>query len=179
MEIAKEIIALLKDVAWPVVILIIALFFRKPLIAIVNSLNLDERKHHNLKFKIGSFEMESQLAAKAQERIQAIAEEPNLQKRLQMAKEPFLVEDALKAIDEKALETLSNLYKKRIDNAFYINWYNPIPGVDIETCRKLYELGLIKGGPMYDGDEVAWITPVGLALLERVNKIKGDRNESI
>jgi len=38
-----------------------------------------------------------------------------------MAKEPFLVEDAPKVISPIQLEALESLYKRKIDNAFYIN----------------------------------------------------------
>ena len=76
---------------WPITLLIIALIFRRPLTSIISALLPDEkRKQRNIKLKFGNFEMESQLEALAQERIKAIAEEPDLQKRLQMAREPFL-----------------------------------------------------------------------------------------
>jgi hypothetical protein len=179
MEIAKEIMALIKDVAWPIAILTIAFLFRRPLIALVSSLTPEGKRNRNFKFKIGSFELESQLVAKTQERIKAIAEEPNLQKRLQMAKEPLLVEDALKKIDEKGIEALDKLYSSRLVNAFYVNWYQVNDdglnyGIDRKTLTNLYELGLIKGAPMYDGDEIAWVTSTGLALLDKLGKRQED-----
>ena len=96
--------------------------FQKPLTSILLTLlPLDEKKQRNLKLKKGHFELESQVVAKAQERAEAIAKEPDLTKRLAMAKEPFLVEDAPKVISPIQLEALEGLYKRKIDNAFYIN----------------------------------------------------------
>jgi len=179
MEFAKEIIALLKDIAWPVAILAIVLKFRHPLTSAISALIPDEnKKPRNLKLKLGSFELESRLEAITQERIKAIAEEPNLQKRLQMAKEPFLVDEALKAIDEKGIEALLALYTSRLNNAFYINWYKPEDyGMKIEIFNNLANLGLIRGTPMHDGDEIGFITPTGLALLERVGKTKESKTQ--
>ena len=174
MELAKEIIMMLKEIAWPIAILTISLIFRRPLISAVSALLPDEKKkQRNLKLKLGSFEIESQIEAKAQERLQAIAEEPSLQKRLQMAKEPFLVDEALKAIDEKGMEALHTLYTARLENAFYINWYKPEDyGINTEIFHTLSNLGLIKGTPMYDGDEIGFFTPTGIALLARMEKNK-------
>jgi hypothetical protein len=67
---------------------------------------------------------------------------------------------------------LEGLYKRKIDNAFYINWYQKMDGVDPSTYSEPYKLGLIAGSAMYDGDEMAWMTPVGIALLERVQGSK-------
>ncbi|NJR52511.1 MAG: hypothetical protein HC780_26005 [Leptolyngbyaceae cyanobacterium CSU_1_3] len=173
MDLIKEIIGLIKDLAWPLTILTISILFRKPLTSILLTLlPLDEKKQRNLKLKMGHFELESQVVAKVQERAEAIAKEPDLTKRLAMAKEPFLVEDALKVISPIQLAALEGLYKRKIDNAFYINWYQKMDGVDPSTYSELYKLGLIAGAPMYDGDEMAWMTPVGIALLERLQGSK-------
>ncbi|MDK3158266.1 hypothetical protein QPK87_17070 [Kamptonema cortianum] len=172
MDIVKEIFGLIKDVAWPLTILVIALLFRNPITNILFALlPSDYKRQRNLKFKVGQFELESQVVAKVQERAEAIAREPDLSKRLVMAKEPFLVEEALKLIDAKQLEILEKLYNNRIENACLINWYRPIDGVDPSICTVLEKLGLIVSTAMYDGDEVARITPVGMALLERVGRI--------
>lgn len=173
MEIAKEIITLIKDVAWPVAILTIALIFRRPIISVIGALiSGEDKRHRNLKLKFGSFELESQLDAIAQERMKVIAEEPDLQKRLQMAKEPILVEEALKAIDAKGIEALNKLHSS-LKNAFYINWYKPEDyGIKREVFLELAKLNLIAGTPMYDGDEIGFITSTGLALLERVNNMQ-------
>ena len=180
MKIAKEIIGLLKDIAWPVAILTIAFMFRRSITTLVDVLipSLDKRQR-NLKLKVGSFELESRLDSITQERMKAIAEEPNLKKRLQMAKEPFLVDEALKAIDEKEMEGLQTIYKSRLENAFYLNWYKPEDyGIKREVFVNLEKLNLIKGVPMYDGDEIAYITSTGLALLERISKPKEEKATS-
>ncbi len=87
-----------------------------------------------------------------------------------MAKTPILAEIAIQEIDGKSIKALNNLYKRRLNNAAVINWYEPFDGVEPETYSKLSKLGLIQGAPMYDGDEIAWITPVGLSVLEKVNQ---------
>jgi len=160
------------------VILVVVLIFRKPLFALLTGFaSIGKIKERNMKFKLGSFELET-LATKTQERLKEIASEPDLQKRLQMAKEPFLVDEAIKVLDEKDLETLNKLHKSVLKNSFLINWYNPINGVDNDILRKLDRLGLIKGAAMYDGDEVAWLTSTGMALLNRLNNISQNTNEN-
>ncbi len=169
MDIIAEIIGLIKVLVWPLTILTISILFKKPLTSILFTLlPIDEKKQRNLKFKMGHFELESQVVAKAQERAEAIAKELDLTKRLAMAKEPFLVEDALKLISSIQLEALESVYKRKIDNAFYINWYQKMDGVDPSIYSELHKLGLVASEPMYDGDSMGWITPVGMALLERV-----------
>jgi len=104
--------------------------------------------------------------------LEEIAEEPSLEKRLEMVKAPILAEAAIQEVDKKSMEALNNMYQRRLVNAALINWYQPMDGVEPDTYSKLSKLGLIQGTPMYDGDEVAWITPVGLAVLEKVNQQK-------
>jgi hypothetical protein len=71
------------------------------------------------------------------------------------------------------MDALENIYKRRLQNAALINWYyEKVDGVKPETYSKLVKLGLIQGTQMYDGDEVAWITPVGLEVIQRVGKQK-------
>jgi len=55
---------------------------------------------------------------------------------------------------------------------FTLIWYQKMDGVDPSIYSELYKLGLIAGAPIYDGDEMAWMTPVGIALLERVKGSK-------
>lgn len=172
MEIFKEILGLIKDLAWPITILVIALLFRKPLTSLLFALlPADYKRQRNLKFKLGKFELESQVAAKVQERAEAIAKEPDLNKRLAMAKEPILVEEALKLIDAKQLEALEKLYKNRIENVCLIDWYKPVDGIQPSVCDALEELGLIAPKRMFDGHEIARITPVGMSLLERIGQV--------
>ena len=64
-----------------------------------------------------------------------------------MAKEPFLVEEAVKAINERQLKALEELYRYKIDNAFYINWYIEQDGHDSAVYSELYKMGLIAGAP--------------------------------
>lgn len=177
MEILKELMGLIKELAWPLTILIIALSFRKPLTNLLFALlPSDYRSRRNLKFKVGQLEFESQVVAIAQERAELIAKEPDLSKRLAMAKEPFLLEEALKRIDSKQLETLDKLYNSKLENACHLNWYAPMDGVNLDICKSLETLGLILSTPMYDGDEIVRITPIGISLLQRVGRIHCDQN---
>jgi hypothetical protein len=180
MELATLIITLLKDIAWPVAILVIALVFRQPIVSSLGTLfRGGEQKGRNIRFKLGSFELESQVVAKVQERIQTIAEEPNLQKRLQLAKEPFLVDEALKAVDAQMLEALNKIHSSTMPNAFIINWNEPIHGFDPDIYQKLWNLGLIMGpGWWAEGDGVAWITPTGIALLNRVRQTTDSKSQT-
>ena len=57
MDVVKEIIGLIKDLAWPLTILAISILFKKPLTSILLTLlPLDEKKQRNLKLKMGHFE---------------------------------------------------------------------------------------------------------------------------
>ena len=169
MDIVKEIIGLIKVLAWPITVLTITFMFRKSIAGILSTL-LPQRNNpqRSLKLKMGQFELESQIIAKAKEQAEAIASEPDLKKRLAMAKEPFLVEEALKAINEKQLKALEELYRYKVDNAFYINWYAEQDGYDSAVYGELYKMGLIAGAPAAYGEEMAWFTPVGLAVLDNV-----------
>lgn len=119
-----------------------------------------------MRLKFGGFEIET-LANKAEERILEIASEPDLQKRLDMAKKPFLVEEALRNISKSELQTLETFSNSILQNSFLINWYDH-KGQEHEDIHSLYKKGIISGAPMYDGYEVGWITPIGLALIEKL-----------
>ena len=163
MEIFKEFLLLVREIAWPAVILTIALLFRKPILAVLST------KQRNLRLKMGAFEVETQLTEQAQALAKEIALEPDLKKRLELAKAPLFVEAAVRAVEPKDVELLSKLHAARLTNAFHINWYNPeLDGIDVDACRRLIELGVISMNAMYDGDEIGRVTPTGLALLERI-----------
>lgn len=171
MDVVKEIIGLLKVLAWPITVLTIAFMFRTSITKILSALLPHQNSpQRNLRLKMGQFELESQIIARAREQAEAIASEPDLNKRLAMAQEPFLVEEALKAINAKQLQALEELYRYKVDNAFYINWYVEQDGYDSSVYSELYKLGLIAGVPASYGEEMAWFTPVGLAVLDSVKK---------
>jgi len=180
-DVIKELLSLLKELAWPATILTIALLFRAQLVAALHAL-IPERgtRQRNLRLKMGGFEIESQLAERAREVIQEIAREPDMAKRLQMIKAPLLLEAAIRTVDSKDVEALSKLHDSRLINAFHINWYKPeVDGFDLDLSRRLIESGLISMAPMYDGDEVGRITPVGMALLERLSASQSEPNNPL
>ena len=181
MDVLKEVLTLIKELAWPVTILSIALLFRTPILAALHAI-IPERgmRQRNLRVKMGAFEIESQLAERAQELFRDVAREPDMEKRLQMIKAPLFLEAAIRAVKHKDIEALAKLHESRLTNAFHINWYKPeLDGVDVDVCRRLMELGLISMASMYDGDEIGLITPVGIALLQRLSPSKSEPNHPL
>lgn len=166
-----EITALLQTIAWPTAILISAFVLRSPLVAFVHILkNQSNTPNRSLRLKAGGFELESSFIEKAQERIEQIANEPSLDKRLELAKRPLLIDEALKSISKEELNALKLLKQQVLVNACLINWYHPMDGVTVALAQRLNDLGLISSAAMYDGDEVAQITPIGLGLLSQIDK---------
>ena len=164
MEILKLLLNFISTVIWPITILVIIYWIRIPLIELIRRYKESNPQiGRNLRLKLGQFEVESNI----QERLK-----DTLEKRLQMAKTPILAKTAMQEIDKKSMEALNNMYKRRLNNATLINWYEPIDGIEPEIYSKLLKLELIQCAPMYDGDEIAWITPVGLTVLEKVNQAK-------
>jgi hypothetical protein len=164
----KDTFTFFGQIAWPLIVLIIVLLFRRSLLLIFSTFSdFSKHKERNMRLKFGGFEIET-LANKAEERIMEIASEPDLNKRLEMAKKPFLIDDAIKNINESELKSLQILANSKLQNSFLINWYQPINGLKHDEIHSLYKKGLISGSPMYDGDEVAWFTPVGLAVIEKL-----------
>jgi len=124
----------------------------------------------NLRFKMGSFELESKYEEQIREKIIDIAQEPDLEKRLQMAKEPILLDEAIKQIDKQTFFVLEKLANSSAPYASVVNWYTPIfEGADSSTLKRLGDLGLIRyPGYWAEGDEIVWITPRGIELLKRL-----------
>ena len=168
MELAKELVLTLRDLAWPATVLALALWFRAPILAVLG--HLANARNRSVRLKMGNFEVESQLAEKAEELLQQVANEPDMDKRLKMIKEPFLLEAAIREITRPEADVLMKLHSGRLTNAFHVNWHNPhLDGLDTGVCNQLEKLGLIAMSAMYDGDEIGRITPAGLALVERLS----------
>lgn len=166
----SEVTALVQALAWPTTILISAFILRSPLTAFVQILQSQSSVHsRNLRLKAGGFEIESSLAEKAQERIELVAKEPDPEKRLELAKRPVLIDEALKLISKEELNALRLLNQQVLTNVCLINWYHPMGGITVALAQRLNDLGLISRAAMYDGDEVAQITPVGLGLLKHLD----------
>ena len=91
--------------------------------------------------------------------------------RQEMAKEPLLLDQAIKNIDEQSLAVLKRFSEMMHSNAIIINWHHPVfEGATPEALRNLYDLGLIHYALWEYSDELATITPRGLELLQKIDQ---------
>lgn len=157
-----NIIEIISSALWPISAMTVAVLFRAELRRLIVP-----KIGRCLRFKYGNFEIETKYSEAIQERMNVIAEEPSLEKRLALAKSPVLADVALSKISDSEAKVLEWLRTNQLSDCAYVNWYGPPAGLNAAIQNKLIELALIQCQRMYDGDELFWLTPVGNSVLDR------------
>jgi len=115
---------------------------------------------------MGAFELNMQQIEELQKRVEQIANEPDAEKRLRMARDPLLVDDLLKRITPEEVKVLEAFYRNRLRDSFIINWY-AVSEQERNILMKLEKEGVIRGYEVY-GDSLEWLTPLGVLLLRKL-----------
>jgi hypothetical protein len=115
---------------------------------------------------MGAFELNMQQIEELQKRVEQIANEPDAEKRLRMARDPLLVDDLLKRITPEEVKVLEAFYRNRLRDSFIVNWY-AVSEQERNILMKLEKEGVIRGYEVY-GDSLEWLTPLGVLLLRKL-----------
>ena len=99
------------------------MYFRRPIREFLQMFTARVSKARSLTAKMGTFEISLEQIEKLQKRVEEIASEPDLEKRLHMARDPLLVDDLLKRITPEEVKILQRFYSQRLHDAFLVNWY--------------------------------------------------------
>ena len=153
----EHIASIIGALAWPLVLLCIALIFRQEFRALFASLSKGRR---NLRLKYGSFELETKFVEKIEQHLKRIAEEPNADKRQQLASLKVALDLSLESVKPEAKSLLNWLAENQLTDCTHINWHQPPEGFKYDSIKQLSQYGLVQVLSMYDGDELIRIHPV-------------------
>jgi hypothetical protein len=153
----EHIASIIGALAWPSALLFIALIFRHEFKALFAGLSKGRR---NLRLKYGSFELETKFVEKIEQHLKKIAEEPNPDKRQELASLKVALDISLESVKPEAKRMLNWLAENQLTDCTHINWYQPPEGFKYDSIKQLSQYGLIQVLPMYDGDELIRIHPV-------------------
>lgn len=109
MEIAKIALQFLSVLLWPTAFIVFIIIFRSPLQQLVSNIATGLRNARNIRLKVGGVQVESDILRKAENRMEEIAKENDLEKRLELAKQPLLADDAIRKISKNELKWLKKL----------------------------------------------------------------------
>lgn len=170
MEITKITLEFLSVLLWPTAFIVFIIIFRSPLRQLVSNIATGLRSAKNIRLKVGGVQVESDILRKAENRMEEIAKENDLEKRLELAKQPLLADDAIRKISKNELKCLKKLCEERIDNALLLQYQRgDETNIEYKTFDKLAKLGLVESIPAYYFDDVGWLTPKGIEVLKKLN----------
>ncbi len=159
--------ALVGAIVWPVTVLIILLAFRKLINAWLKvPPSLEQR---SIKAKAGGFEIELSAIEKIQEKAVQIAQEPDPQKRLAMAKNLLALDKILPQVIDVDVDALAELQKANIPNAKFVNFWRVDDKARLDSYNRLEKLGLVRMENYNEGECVAVLTDLGKTLLHTLS----------
>jgi hypothetical protein len=159
--------ALVGALAWPVTVLIVLLAFRGLITAWLKvPPSLEQR---SIKAKAGGFEIELSAIERIQEKAVQIAQEPDPQKRLAMAKNLLALDKILPEVIDIDIDALAELQKANIPNAKFVNFWKTDDNIRLETYNRLEKMGLVRLENYNEGECVAVLTDLGKTLLHTLS----------
>lgn len=169
MEELKIIINFISSLLWPSAFVIVAILFRDPIRILLRTVALGVGSVNKMSLKFGGLQLESDILKKAEDRMEEIAKEEDIKKRLEMAKQPLLADEAIRNCTEQEIELLKRLYEERLDNALFLQYSRGDDNnIDFKIYEKLGKLGLVDAIPSYYLDDAGWITTKGMEVLRRL-----------
>lgn len=169
MEELKVILNFTSSLLWPSAFVIVAILFRDPIKILLRTVALGVSSANKMSLKLGGLQLESDILRKAEGRMEEIAKEEDIKKRLEMAKQPLLADEAMKNCTDQEIEWLKRLYEGRLDNALFLQYRRGDDNnIDFKTYERLGKLGLVDAIPSYYLDDAGWITQKGIEVLRRL-----------
>lgn len=174
MEMFKLLVDMVVGIAWPLVIVILAIKFSGDLRLVIGSISKHFGKNRNFRAKFGSFEYESNLVSLKESDLVEIVNESSSEKRKILMKEKLELEvgslvDKLTKEEQKLFLEFGSTFS--VPNAFVV-W---AARDEIDTFTRLEKLGFAKdAAPLQGGEYIGSITPKGLealAILKNEDKI--------
>jgi len=162
-----SLIKLVDALAWPLTVIIIVFYFRKFLKEFLQIVTSRFTKARTITAKMGAFELNMHQIEELQKKVEQIANEPDAEKRLRMARDPLLVDDLLKRITPEEVKVLEAFYGQRLRDSFIVNWY-AVSEQERHILMKLEKEGVIRGHEAYYGESIEWLTPLGALLLRKL-----------
>lgn len=169
MEGLKVVLSFVEAMLWPGVFLAAILLFREPLRALLLTISSGIGSAKRMSLKLGGIQVESDILRKAEDRMEEIAKEKDIKKRLEMAKQPLLAEEAIRKLTNNDIEWLKKLYEERLDNALFLKYGRDDNNISFKTFERLAKIGLVDALPSYYLDDCGWITPKGIDVLKKLN----------
>ena len=169
MEILKLLVELAGNLAWPTVVLVLAIKFSPAIQTIIKSITSHLSPSRNIRARIGSFELESNEIPIKREELKQIAVEPDPAKRLELFKEKFDLEKALGNLEEQDVEWLRKFSEDYyIPNAFLVLPYGGSSQDEIRAFDRLEKIGLVKAyqAPLGGGEWIGMVTDKGKQALQ-------------
>ncbi len=168
-EILKLIVQFLTVVIWPLTVVLLVVYLNHRAGDSIKEFIANVSGKRNIKAKLGGAEFELNIVEKLQKNIKDIANEPDPQKRLEMAKHALSVDDAIRELDENDIKYLKR-YKSEA-NAFVTDVYGTgMSEEEMNSYTKLAKLRLIHGWPAQGGESFDYISSVGEAVLQRLGE---------
>jgi hypothetical protein len=163
-QLITAVAAIIGAVCWPATVLIIILAFRKLIAAWLALPNSLSRK--TFRAKAAGVELEFDAIEKLQEKAVKIAEEPDPQKRLKLAKNLIEVDKIIPQVSNEEITALESIEKSSIQNAVFVDFWKL--GDSRNVFNVLESQGLIRLENYYEAQCVAVVTDLGKTLLRKI-----------
>jgi hypothetical protein len=173
MELFKLFAELLEHLAWPSVILVLAIRFAPTTSTLIENIAGNLSPKRNIRAKFGNIELESNEVSIKEDELAQIVKEDDPAKRLEFFKKKFDLEKVIQQIENHDLEWLQKFSEEyHIPNAFLVWPWGENSKEEIEAYNRLEKFGLVKTypAPMSGGEWIGVVTDSGKKVLHLLIK---------
>ena len=171
MELIKLLIGLLREAVWPGTVIFLVIYLDRRGGESIKKILEGIVGRRNIRAKVGGTELEFNIVEKLQQDINKIANEPDQERRLELAKQALFIDDAIREIDETDLAYLRKYHNQA--RVFITDYYTTgsMSDEELRSYSKLSKLRLIHGYPATGSESIDYITPAGEEVLQKLGQL--------